>query len=108
MADKYQDSLEAKIINHQLWVDKLKQAKAMESLGKKSGASISKSDALELALVVEADIVVKGEVAKSGKSYEVSVEFIDVATGEVIKTGSATRKYQSGISKSIDEILGLT
>ncbi len=85
-----------------------KQAKAMESLGKKSGASISKSDALELASVVEADIVVKGEVAKSGKSYEVSVEFIDVATGEVIKTGTATRKYQSGISKSIDEILGLT
>lgn len=85
-----------------------KQAKAMESLGKKSGASISKTDALELASVVEADIVVIGEVSKSGKSYEVSVEFIDAATGDVLKTGSATRNYQSGISKSIDEILGLT
>jgi TolB-like protein len=85
-----------------------KQAKAMESLGKKKGAAISSDDALELAAVVEADVVVTGEVAKSGKSYEVSMKIIDVTTGKVIKTGSATRKYQSGISKSIDEILGLT
>ncbi len=85
-----------------------KQAKAMESLGKKKGSAISSDDALELAAVVEADVVVTGEVAKSGKSYEVSMKIIDVATGKVIKTGSATRKTQSGISKSIDEILGLT
>ena len=85
-----------------------KQAKAMESINKKKGADISSKDALELAAVVEADVVVTGEIVKSGKSYEVSVTFIDAATGEVIKTGSATHKYQSGISKSIDDILGLT
>jgi len=85
-----------------------KQAKAMESLGKKKGSAISSDDALELAAVVEADVVVTGEVAKSGKSYEVSMKIIDVATGKIINSGSATRKYQSGISKSIDEILGLT
>lgn len=85
-----------------------KQTKAMESLGKKKGSAISSDEALELAAVVEADVVVTGEVAKSGKSYEVSMKIIDVSTGKVIKTGSATRKYQSGISKSIDEILGLT
>jgi len=85
-----------------------KQDKAMESLGKKKGATISSKEALELAAVVEADIVVTGEVVKSDKSYKVSVTFIDTASGDVIKTGSATHKYQSGISKSIDDILGLT
>ncbi|MCP4229072.1 MAG: hypothetical protein GY771_02855, partial [bacterium] len=85
-----------------------KQAKAMESLNKKKGEKISSSAALELAALVEADVVVIGKVSKNGKEYDVSVKFLDGETGDVIKSGSSSRKYRSGISKSIDEILGLT
>jgi len=85
-----------------------KQAKAMESLNKKKGDKISSSAALELAALVEADVVVIGKVSKNGKEYDVSVKFLDGETGDVIKSGSSSRKNRSGISKSIDEILGLT
>jgi hypothetical protein len=85
-----------------------KQAKAMESLNKKKGANISASDAKDLAALVEADVVVTGKITKNGNEYDLSVKFLDGGTGEVIKSGSSSRKYSSSLSKSIDDILGLT
>lgn len=85
-----------------------KQVKLMESIGKKSGEKITTSEAVEAAKKAGAKFAVTGKVTKDGKYYTVSVNIIDTATGTIAETKSSKHKYARAISKSIDEIVGLT
>ncbi|UCE28231.1 MAG: hypothetical protein JSW52_05660 [Candidatus Coatesbacteria bacterium] len=85
-----------------------KQIKLMESIGKKAGANISKSEAVGAAETAGSKYVVTGKITKDDKYYTVTVNFIETATGDVKETRSSRHKYQRNISKSIDDIVGLT
>jgi len=85
-----------------------KQAKLMESIGKKAGANITKSEAVGAAETVGAKYAVTGKITKDDDNYTVTVNIIEAATGEVIETRSSKHMYQRNISKSIDVIVGLT
>lgn len=85
-----------------------KQAKLMESLGKDPGDNVSTSEAVEAAKTAGAVYVVTGKIMKDDNYYTVTVSFIDAATGSVIETRSSKHIYQTNISKSIDDIVGLT
>jgi TolB-like protein len=85
-----------------------KQAKLMESIGKKAGSNITKSEAVEAAKTAGAKYVVTGKITKDDKYYTVTVNFIETATGDVKETRSSKHIYQRNISKSIDDIVGLT
>jgi TolB-like protein len=85
-----------------------KQLKLMESIGNKAGDNVTKTEAVEAANTAGAKYVVTGKITKDDKYYTVTVNFIDVATGDVIETRSSKHIYQRNISKSIDDIVGLT
>lgn len=85
-----------------------KQVKLMESLGKDPGDNISTSEAVEAAKTAGAIYAVTGKIMKDDNYYTVTVNFIDSATGNVLETRSSKHIYQRNISKSIDDIVGLT
>lgn len=85
-----------------------KQAKLMESIEKNAGANITKSEAVEAAEIAGAKYAVTGKITKEDKYYTVTVNIIETATGDIMETRSSKHKYQRNISKSIDDIVGLT
>jgi TolB-like protein len=85
-----------------------KKAKVMESIGKDAGDNITKSEAIGAAEKAGAKYAVTGKITKDGDYYTVTVNIIETATGDVKETKSSKHKYQRNISKSIDDIVGLT